>query len=102
VDPTRLLVKIDKLTIGSVDLLGDPGVDGWLVCLRITEPGSFHRNKRISQVRLDSILKELHGKVRVRLTATGLAGRPGGLNVHCPNGPGVHGIDPSLVLLSDH
>ncbi|MDP6355199.1 MAG: NEW3 domain-containing protein [Planctomycetota bacterium] len=99
-NPTRLQVKIGNLSIGSVDLLGDPGVDGWLIRLRVTDTGTFHRNKRISHVRLDSLFKELHGKVRVRLTAAGLSGSPGGLNVHGPNGSGVHGIDPSLVIIS--
>jgi len=98
---TRVRVSIAGTEIGHVDVLGDPGVDGWLYRLRVEESGTFLRGKRISQVTLDSLLPRLKDKVRVRLTASGLGGNPGGLNIHGPKGSGIHGIDPSLIVIHE-
>ena len=67
--------------------------------MRVTESGTFYQGKRISQVKLDDVLAKLKGKVRVRLSAEGIADNPGGLNVHGPKGSGVHGIAPSLIIV---
>ena len=98
-NPTRLRIRIGNVEIGSCDLLGDPGVDGWLVRMQVTESGTLYQGKRIGQVRLGDLLAQLKGKVRVRLSAEGIAGSAGGLNVHGPNGSGVHGIAPSLIIV---
>lgn len=100
-NPTDVTVAIAGIEIGSARLLGDPGVDGWLVRLRVTESGTFHQGRRISQVTLKALLPKLKGKVRVRLTASGAADNPGGLNVHGPTGSGIHGIDPSLIVIRE-
>jgi hypothetical protein len=97
-NPTRVQVSIGGLEIGHYDVLGDPGVDGWLMRLRVEESGTFHRDRRVSTTALDALLPLMKGKVRVRLTASGLGGNPGGLNVHGPNGSGIHGLDPSLIV----
>ena len=96
---TAVKISIAGTEIGSRDLLGDPGVDGWLIRLRVTESGTFHRDKRISQVTLDSLRSRLKAKVRVRLTASGIGPNTGGLNIHGPKGSGIHGIDPSLIFV---
>ena len=96
---TRVRISIAGTEIGHIDVLGDPGVDGWLYRLRVEGSGTFFRGKRISQVTLDSLLPRLKGKVGVRLTAEGLAGNAGGLNIHGPRGSGIHGLDPSLIVI---
>jgi len=97
-NPTRVTVSVGGLEIGRFDALGDPGVDGYLMRLRVTEGGTFHRERRISQVNLDEVLPKLTGKVRVRLSAEGMGGSVGGLNVHGPSGSGIHGVAPSLIV----
>jgi len=98
---SRVQVTVAGLDIGHVDVVGDPGVDGFLQRLRVTDAGTFWREQRVSQINLTDLLPRLTGTVSVRLTVRGLSGNRGGLNVHGPNGSGVHGCDPALVVYTE-